>query len=228
MHCTNCGKLIQPEDSFCCACGAPAPAPVPAPAVTITPPVVPEPVYVPTPAPATAPVITPAEAPAPVRKRAPVIAVFLTLLALVMLVTMVLMPMLKLARERKSAISWDDDDDKWYSPLSLLQVEFSGEEEADDVAYCSIATFVLINASIIGIAVFSFMRKSMISIILSLCNGVILIWYWLNISSIWKDMEPKNYNCYTEPGWGMIICFICVAAATLLSILEYIAEKKRS
>lgn len=221
MHCTTCGKLIQPEDAFCCGCGTPVPAP--APAVSYAPPVAPAPVC----APAPAPVIAPAAAPAPVGKKSPVIAVFLTLLALVMLITMLLMPMMKLCRESKSS-SWNDNEDKWCSPISLLDVEFSGEEESDDAAYCSVVTFVLLNASIIGVAVFSFMGKNLISAILSLFKFVVLIWYWLNIASVWRDMAPKNYECYTELDWGMILCLVCVAVSTLLSILEYSAEKKRA
>lgn len=221
MHCTKCGQVIAPGESFCCECGTPVVkvAPQPAPVVVPVAPVAP------------AAPVTPVAPVAPVRPVAPVapaapaakprrsftISVFLVMLSLIMLVSMLILPTVKL---------FDDPDDENPSTIGILNGFSLDGEEAEKMAYCSLATFVLINASIIAIPVFSFIGKNLISFIMSLCNGVVLLWYTVTMISGWKDMAPKRAEYSAQLDIGLIFCFACVAVTAVLAIVEFAREKK--
>lgn len=142
-------------------------------------------------------------------------------IAVAMVLAMLILPMFKL--------SYDPRDKTSFYTISLLGDNYmAGHGVKADITTFSRIAFIVMFVSIIALIIFKLMKKTRFALVSSAINLGILAAYNLYVANAWERAANayKEYAANVDAGNGL--CIICAVALFVLSLREFIKEKKNA
>lgn len=194
MFCPNCGTEMADGSHFCIACGT-----------TLS-----EQIYK-----------SPSSA-TQKKSRLDTRTIVLIVLSAVMLLSMIALPMLKLARKYDR----NGSTDIRYS-IGLLENDLSTDSlTSSDTLWGTVmpsrVVFIFMAACVVAGVLFKMARKELLGFLCQIPNVILLICYFMFMSAVWKEHGDGSSSYFVIPAIGCIICVLC----TVVNMFCYTVERR--